>query len=123
MILPAQGRSSGYVSLALSRDQIMGDDLTTNCVVSSNGAVENSVGLTKRIARYLMTGNRLPTRWWGVSALAAAQLYRVDAGYGEFPRIPFGTRAMVNVDPQPRNALLPRSRRNADPKCVEGKAL
>ena len=39
---------------------------------SSNGAAENAVGLIKQRTRYLLTGNRLPTRWWGVAALASA---------------------------------------------------
>ena len=41
--------------------------------------------------------------------LAAAQLSRVEAGVEEAPKLPFGTRAMVSVDPAPRNAFLPRS--------------
>eukprot|EP00959_Pyramimonas_sp_CCMP1952_P041988 878171-Pyramimonas_sp.AAC.1 len=76
---------------------------------SSNGVAENAVGLLKKRARYLLSGSRLPTRWWGMSILAAAHLYRVDAGYADPPKVPFGTRVMVNVDPQPRNAFLPRA--------------
>ena len=76
---------------------------------SSNGTAENGVGLLKKRARYLLRGTRLPTRWCGMAVLAAAQLYRVDAGHGSNPRVPFATRVMVNVDPQPRNAFLPRS--------------
>ena len=76
---------------------------------SSNGMAENGVGMLKKRARYLLTGTRIPTRWWGVAVLAAAQLFRADAGNAKTPRIPFGTRAMVTVDPTPRNAFLPRS--------------
>ena len=39
-----QGRSDGYISLGLSKDPIMGDDLTTNCVVTSNGRVDINTG-------------------------------------------------------------------------------
>jgi len=52
-----KGRSSGYVSIALSRDQIMGDDLTTNCVVSSNGAVDINTGYN-----YGHSGNKIIKR-------------------------------------------------------------
>ena len=41
-----------------------------------------------------------------MSALAAAQLYRADAGLEEYPRIPFGTRVMVVKDPKPKNAFV-----------------
>ena len=56
---------------------------------------ESFVGILKRRARYLLGGSRLPTNWWGVSVLAAAQLCRADAGLEEYPAILFGTRVMV----------------------------
>ena len=71
--------------------------------------VENAVGMLKKRARYLLSGARLPTRWWGMATLAAAHLYRVEAGEADKAKIPFGTRVMVNVDPVPRNAFMPRS--------------
>ena len=70
---------------------------------------ESAVGIIKRRARYLLGGNRLPTNWWGVAALAAAQLSRADAGLEEYPAIPFGTRVMVVKSPAPRNAFMPRA--------------
>ena len=63
----------------------------------------------KKRARYLLSGARLPTQFWGVAALAAAQLERVDAGLGCYPRIPFGTRGMLVTSPAPRNAWAPRA--------------
>ena len=41
--------------------------------------------------------------------LAAAQLYRVDAGIDTAPSIPFRTRIMRNIAPKLRNAFVPRS--------------
>ena len=76
---------------------------------SSNGTAESAVGLLKARGRYLLFLQRLPTRWWGVAVLAAAQLYRADAHVEAYPAIPFGTRIMCNVDPKPRNAFMPRS--------------
>ena len=76
---------------------------------SANGAAENGVGLIKKRGRYLLCGNRFSTRWWGMCVLAAALLYRVDAGVATAPKIPFGTIVMVNIDPVPRNAWLPRA--------------
>ena len=35
-------------------------------------SAETSVGIIKRRSRYLLSGNRLPTSWWGLSSLAAA---------------------------------------------------
>ena len=76
---------------------------------SSNGAAENAVGLLKKRARYLLSGNRFSTNWWGVCILASAHLYRWEAGYASPPLVPFGTRVMVNIDPVPRDAFMPRS--------------
>ena len=67
------------------------------------------MGLLKRRARYLLSGCRLPTNWWGMATLAAAQLQRADAGLEPYPRIPFGTRVMIVRDPVPRNAFVPRA--------------
>jgi len=39
-----KGRSEGYIAMGLSRDDRMGDDLTTNCVVRSNGGVDIVTG-------------------------------------------------------------------------------
>ena len=72
----------------------------------NNNPAEVSVGMIKRRSRYLLGGNRLSTTWWGMASLAAAQLYRADAGLEEYPRIPFGTRVMVVKDPKPRNAFV-----------------
>ena len=77
---------------------------------------ENTIGILKRRARYLLSGARLPTSWWGMATLAAAQLCRVDAGLGEFPKIPFGTRVMVVKDPAPANAFANR----AEPGTIFG---
>ena len=76
---------------------------------NANASAESAVGILKRRARYLLRGCRLPTNWWGMATLAAAQLCRADAGLEEYPRIPFGTRVMVVQDPKPRNAFLPRA--------------
>ena len=72
----------------------------------NNNPAEVSVGMIKRRSRYLLGGNRLSTTWWGMASLAAAQLYRADAGLEEYPRIPFGTRVMVVKDPKPKNAFV-----------------
>ena len=79
-------------------------------------SAESTVGTLKRRARYLLSGARLPTNWWGVATLAAAQLCRADAGLEEYPRIPFGTRVMIVRNPTPANAFLPR----AEPATVFG---
>ena len=70
---------------------------------------ESSVGIIERRIRYLLRGNRFPTNWWGVTALAAAQLCRADAGLEEYPAVPFGTRVMVVKTPAPKNAFVPRA--------------
>jgi len=72
----------------------------------NNNPAENSVGVIKRRSRYLLGGGRLATTWWGMAAIASAQLCRADAGLEEYPRIPFGTRVMVVKDPKPRNAFV-----------------
>ena len=79
-------------------------------------SAESTVGTLKRRSRYLLSGSRFPTNWWGVSILAAAQLCRADAGIEDYPRIPFGTRVMLVRDPVPRNAFLPR----AEPATIFG---
>ena len=76
---------------------------------SSNGAAESAVGMLKRRARYLLSTVQLTTRWWGMAILAAAHLFRVDAGHEEPPKIPFGTRIMARLDPPPQNSFLPTS--------------
>ena len=83
---------------------------------NANASAETSVGILKRRARYLLSGCRLPTTWWAVATLAAAQLCRADAGLEEYPKIPFGTRVMLVKDPKPRNAFVPR----AEPATVFG---
>jgi len=35
-----KGLSNGYIALGLSRDQRMGDDLTTSCIIQNNGGVD-----------------------------------------------------------------------------------
>ena len=75
---------------------------------NDNASAESIVGTLKRRARYLLSGCRLPTTWWGVATLAA-QLCRADAGLEEYPKIPFGTRVMLVRDPTPRNAFAPRA--------------
>ena len=76
---------------------------------NANASAELGVGTLKRRCRYLLSGNRLPTMYWGVGILAAAQLERADLGVGSYPRIPFGTRGMVVTSPPPRNAWTPRA--------------
>ena len=76
---------------------------------NANATAELGVGILKRRARYILIGSRLPTRFWGLAVLAAAQLERADAGVGGYPRIPFGTRGMVVTSPPPRNAWSPRA--------------
>ena len=46
----------------------------------NNNPAEKSAGVIKRKLRYLLGGSRLTTTWWGVAALASAQLCRADAG-------------------------------------------
>ena len=72
---------------------------------SANGSAEAAVGLMKTRIRYLLTGARLPAKWWDMTALAAAQCHRVDAGYAGPPKVPFGTRVMANQGPAPRPIL------------------
>ena len=58
-----------------------------------------------------------PTRLiWGVGILAVVQLERADAGLGEYPRIPFGTRGMLVISPAPRSSWTPR----AEPCAIFG---
>ena len=75
---------------------------------SANGAGENSVGYIKRKARQLLSGARLPTSWWGTATLAAAYYSRCAAGLENWPKLAYGTRCMVIVDPALPNAFLPR---------------
>ena len=83
---------------------------------NANASAESSVGILKRRTRYLLSGCRLPTTWWAVATLAAAQLCRADAGLEEYPKIPFGSRVMLVKDPKPKNAFVPR----AEPATVFG---
>ena len=76
---------------------------------NANASAESAVGYIKRRSRYLLSLTRLPTNWWGMAALAAAQLSRADAGLVNYPRIAFGTRVMVVTDPAPRNCFAPRA--------------
>jgi hypothetical protein len=77
---------------------------------------ENYVGILKRSGRYLLGGNRLPTKWWGVATLAAAQITRANAGLEKYPKIPFGTRVIIMREPAHRNAFMPR----AEPATISG---
>ena len=83
---------------------------------NGNASAENTVGKLKSRARYLLSGCRLPTAFWGLAVLAAAQLERADASLERYPRIPFGTRAMLVRSPPHRNAFMPR----AEPCTVFG---
>ena len=76
---------------------------------SANGAGENAVGHLKRKARQLLIGSRLPSSWWGPAVLAAVHYSRCAAGLEKWPRLGFGTRAMVVLDPEPRDSFAPRS--------------
>ena len=76
---------------------------------SANGAGEQAIGYIKRKARQLLTGARLPSCWWGVACVTAAQYSRCAAGLYQWPKLGFGTRAMLVQDPKPRNAFVPRS--------------
>ena len=67
------------------------------------------MGYIKRKGRQLLSGARLPTSWWGTATLAAAYYSRCAAGLEQWPKLAYGTRCMVIVDPAPRNAFLPRS--------------
>ena len=57
----------------------------------------------------MLGGCRLASTWWGVAALASAQLCRAGAGLEEYPRIPFGTRVMLVKDPKPKSAFVLQS--------------
>ena len=72
-------------------------------------SAENAVGRLKNRARMLLSGARMPINWWGMAVLAAAQLFRADAGLEPYPRIPFGTQAMIVTDPKPTNSFAPRA--------------
>ncbi len=76
---------------------------------NANASAELGVGTLKRRCRHLLIGSRLPTKFWGVGILAAAELERADIGVGQYPRIPFGTRGMLVTSPPPRNAWAPRA--------------
>ena len=67
------------------------------------------MGYLKRKARQLLIGSRLPSSWWGPAILAAAHYSRCAAGLENWPRLGFGTRAMVVLDPEPRDSFAPRS--------------
>jgi len=56
-IFEMKGRSSGYIAMALSRDALMGDDLTTQCVITSNGGVDIMTGYNRDYS-----GNRVVPR-------------------------------------------------------------
>ena len=91
------------------RDHAIHNTTTQGHDPSANATAETGVGVLKRRCRYLLTGSRIPTRFWGVGILAAAQLERVDLGLGLPPAIPFGTRGMVVTSPPPRNAWTSRA--------------
>ena len=76
---------------------------------SANGAAEQAVGYLKRKARYLLTGARLSSSWWGQAVRTAAYYSRCAAGLHPWPSIGFGTRVMIITDPPPRDAFNPRS--------------
>jgi len=42
-----KGRSNGYISMGLSKDNTMGDDLTTSCVINTSGRVDINTGLNQ----------------------------------------------------------------------------
>ena len=67
------------------------------------------MGYVKRKIRYLLTGARIPSSWWGVAAFASGYYSRCAAGLLKWPNIAFGTRAMVVIDPAPRNSFMPRA--------------
>jgi transposase InsO family protein len=52
---------------------------------SANGVAELYVGQVKGLARTLLIQAKLATRWWGMACLAAGQLLRVRAGFGDVP--------------------------------------
>ena len=76
---------------------------------SANGAAEQAVGHLKRKARYLLTGARLSSSWWGPAVKTAAYYSRCAVGLYLWPRIGFGTRVMIVTDPTPRDSFCPRS--------------
>ena len=51
---------------------------------------------------------RLPSSWWGPAVLAAAH-YSREVGLEKWPKLGFKTRAMVVLDPEPRDCFAPRS--------------
>ena len=79
---------------------------TTQGYDPNANSAENAVGTLKRRARYLLSGNYLTTKYWGVAILAAAQLCRADKGLEDYPKIPFGTGVMIVRDPPPRDSFL-----------------
>ena len=70
---------------------------------------ESIVGILERRSRYLLCGARLPTNWWGLSTLAAAQICRDNAGLEAYPQVSFGTHVLIVRDPVPRNSSVPRA--------------
>ena len=91
------------------RDNAIHKTTTQGHDPNANASAELAVGTLKRRCRYLLAGSRLPTKYWGMGVLAAAQMERADLGVGKYPRIPFGTRGMVVTSPAPRNAWVPRA--------------
>ena len=91
------------------RDHAIHKTTTHGYDPNANASAELAVGTLKRRCRYLLAGSRLPTKFWGLGVLAAAQMERADLGVGKYPRIPFGTRGMVVTSPAPRNAWVPRA--------------
>ena len=91
------------------RDHAIHKTTTQGHDPNANATAELGVGILKRRCRYLLAGSRLPTNFWGVGVLAAAQLERADLGVGRYPRLPFGTRGMLVTSPAPRSAWIPRA--------------
>jgi len=46
-VFEMKGLSNGYIAMGLSRDDSMGEDLTTSCLISGNGQVDIVTGLNK----------------------------------------------------------------------------
>lgn len=81
-------------------------------------SAESAVGRLKNRATFLLAGARFPTNWWGVAVLAAAQLFRADAGLEPYPKLLLGIRVMVIRDPKSSSAFLPK----AEPATIFGPA-
>ena len=76
---------------------------------NANGVAEAYAGIIKACSRELLLDARLATKWWGMAALAAANILRsrTNAPLHPNPASTFGSRVMLVRGPRSRNAFDP----------------